>query len=105
MVFAPKWDEEGALKAVKGASEAGFDIIEIPLMHPEIDCELTVRLLEEYGLTPTCSLGLSHDNGTLCFLHSADHAFFRIQSTNSTVICALRIHSTQRYILRRRRGQ
>ncbi len=61
MVFAPQWNAEGALRACKGAKAAGFNCIEISLMPPEIDCEMTKKLLHEYSLTPTCSLGLSFD--------------------------------------------
>ena len=62
MVFTPEWNEEGALRACKGASAAGFNCIEISLMPAEIDVEMTKKLLEQYSLTPTCSLGLSFEN-------------------------------------------
>lgn len=61
MVFASQWNAQGALRACKGASAAGFNCIEISLMVPEIDCEMTKKLLHDYSLTPTCSLGLSFD--------------------------------------------
>lgn len=63
MVFSPKWDKEGAVRACKGAKNAGFDMIEISLMPLDIDCEMTIELLREYELTPSCSLGLTFETG------------------------------------------
>ncbi|MGI9616628.1 MAG: sugar phosphate isomerase/epimerase family protein, partial [Acidimicrobiales bacterium] len=41
-------------------AKLGYDIIEIPMLDPDaLDVSMTVRLLEEYGLGVTLSLGLS----------------------------------------------
>ena len=63
-VFTDKWDAEGAMNAATLARKCGFDIIEIPLLDPDIDVEITLKALRENQLTPTCSLGLNFSNGT-----------------------------------------
>ena len=61
LVFSGTWSPEDARRAISGAATAGFDIIEIPMTGRRIDTALTKRLLKEYGITPTCSLGLTAD--------------------------------------------
>ena len=44
---------------IRGASEAGLDFVEIPLLHPEsMDVSGTRELLDQHGIGCTCSLGL-----------------------------------------------
>jgi len=44
---------------IRGASEAGLDFVEIPLLRPEsMDVAGTRELLDRYGIGCTCSLGL-----------------------------------------------
>src|ERR687896_2063906 len=58
-IWAGEWTPEGAEKVIRGASEAGLDFVEIPLLHPEnMDVPGTRGLLERYGIGCTCSLGL-----------------------------------------------
>ena len=58
-IWAGEWTSEGAEKVIRGASEAGLDFVEIPLLHPEsMDVFGTRELLDRYGIGCTCSLGL-----------------------------------------------
>ena len=48
--------------ACEGTSKTGYRIIEIPLLDPSsVDAVMTKRVVQEYGLKPTTSLGLSFD--------------------------------------------
>ena len=59
-VWTGSFDVEGMTRAVQGTAEAGFDLIEIPLMDPyAIDVQHTRSLLEKHGLGVTASLGLT----------------------------------------------
>lgn len=56
------WSEAEARKAIEGTARVGYDLIEIPALDPDkIDAAMTARLLEEYGLASTISLGLGRD--------------------------------------------
>jgi D-psicose/D-tagatose/L-ribulose 3-epimerase len=58
-IWAGEWTPEGAEKVVRGASEAGLDFVEIPLLHPQsMDVSGTRELLDRYAIGCTCSLGL-----------------------------------------------
>jgi D-psicose/D-tagatose/L-ribulose 3-epimerase len=60
LVFTGTFDEAGITTAIEKTREAGFDLIEIPLMDPaSFDRKLAARLLAEHGLAATASLGLS----------------------------------------------
>lgn len=64
LVFTGEFDEAGLRTAVAGAQQAGFDLLEVPLMDPfSIDGGLVRRLLDEHGIAMTASLGLdaTHD--------------------------------------------
>lgn len=62
LVFSGGWDPASAKTAISGASATGYDILEIPLFEPEtIDVYMTKNFLQEFGITPTASLGLSRD--------------------------------------------
>ncbi len=62
LVFAGGWSESECRGAVEACSEAGFDLIEIPLLNPRsVDAAMTVRVLREFGRSATCSLGLSFE--------------------------------------------
>lgn len=61
-VWTGAFDVDGVRLAVSKTREAGFDLIEIPLMDPEgLDVAATRRVLEEYHLAATASLGLRDD--------------------------------------------
>jgi D-psicose/D-tagatose/L-ribulose 3-epimerase len=61
-VWTGTFDVDGMRLAVSKTREAGFDLIEIPLMDPEgLDVEATRKVLEEHGLAATASLGLRDD--------------------------------------------
>jgi D-psicose/D-tagatose/L-ribulose 3-epimerase len=58
-IWAGEWTPTGAEKVIRGASEAGLDFVEIPLLHPDsMDVSGTRELLDRYGIGCTCSLGL-----------------------------------------------
>jgi D-psicose/D-tagatose/L-ribulose 3-epimerase len=58
-IWAGEWTPEGAEKVIRGASEAGLDFVEIPLLHPDsMDVSGTRQLLDRFGIGCTCSLGL-----------------------------------------------
>ncbi len=60
LVWTGRWDERGARHAIASAKQAGYDLIELALLDPSsMDVSLTRRLLTEYELRATASLGLS----------------------------------------------
>lgn len=60
LVWVGTWNEVERHKAIAGTAESGYDLIEIPLLDPStVDTHATVKLLEEYQLKVTTSLGLS----------------------------------------------
>jgi D-psicose/D-tagatose/L-ribulose 3-epimerase len=62
LVWAAGWSDEEARRALEETKRAGYDFIEIPLLDPTaVDGRSTARLLAEYDLGATCSLGLSVD--------------------------------------------
>lgn len=62
LVWAEGWSDEEARRALEETKRAGYDFIEIPLLDPTaVDGPRTARLLAEYDLGSTCSLGLSVD--------------------------------------------
>lgn len=59
-VWTGTFDAQGIELSIRRTREAGFELIEIPLLHPEeVDAEAVRNLLERYGLAATASLGLS----------------------------------------------
>jgi D-psicose/D-tagatose/L-ribulose 3-epimerase len=74
MVWVKDWTADEAATAVKAASAAGYDTIEIPIFDPQlVDLAQTRDLLRQYALTPTVSLGLSADTD----ISSADASISR----------------------------
>jgi D-psicose/D-tagatose/L-ribulose 3-epimerase len=62
LVWVGGWSEEEARTAISSTAEAGYDLIEIPLLDPSsVDAVATRRLLDEYGIGAGCSLGLSDE--------------------------------------------
>lgn len=62
LVWVEGWSEPEADRALEQTKRAGYDFVEIPLLDPAaVDGALTARLLAEYELGATCSLGLSFD--------------------------------------------
>jgi D-psicose/D-tagatose/L-ribulose 3-epimerase len=60
MVWTADWDEAGARHALESSRRAGYDFVEIAIMDPAtVDPDMTARLLAEYGLRATTSLGLT----------------------------------------------
>lgn len=60
LVFSGKFDHSGVEKAVAGASEAGFDLLELPLMDPRgFDARHAAAVLTDAGIAATASLGLT----------------------------------------------
>lgn len=61
-IWSARWDREGARRAVAGAVRSDFELVEIPLLDPQlIDTGDTVRILDSAGLSCTCSLALPAD--------------------------------------------
>src|SRR4051812_49359727 len=62
LVWAGGWSPEEARYSIESTRKAGFDLIEILFMNPRgIDGAMTRRLLDEYGIQASASLGLSLD--------------------------------------------
>lgn len=60
LVFTGTFDEAGLRRAIEGTKNAGFDLIEIPLMDAAaFDSTLAGRMLRDNGLAVTASLGLT----------------------------------------------
>lgn len=56
------WSHDQCRHACKSSKEAGFSVIEIPIFDSfQIDIEDTLKVLKEYGLTATVSLGLNFE--------------------------------------------
>ena len=63
MVWVGEWSEKAAREAIIRTAEAGYDLIELSAVEPhKFDADLTARLLAEYGLQCSASLGLSPAN-------------------------------------------
>lgn len=61
-IWSGEWNLKEAEKVIRGASDAGLDFVEIPLLRPrDLDISGTKALLEEHGLNCTCSLGLPRE--------------------------------------------
>jgi D-psicose/D-tagatose/L-ribulose 3-epimerase len=60
LVWVGGWSPAEARHAIASTTEAGYDLIEIPLLDPSsVDTKDTRRVLDEYGIGAACSLGLS----------------------------------------------
>lgn len=60
LVFTGSFEQAGLTMAIEKTKQAGFDLIEIPLMDPaNFDRMLAARLLKENDLAVSASLGLS----------------------------------------------
>lgn len=60
LVFTGTFDEAGLRRSIEGTKQAGFDLIEIPLMDPDgFDATLAAQLLADNDLAVTSSLGLT----------------------------------------------
>ena len=59
MVWVGDWSEQAAREAISKSAAAGYDLIELSAIAPEtFDVGLTSKLLGEYGLACSASLGL-----------------------------------------------
>jgi D-psicose/D-tagatose/L-ribulose 3-epimerase len=60
LVWVGGWSPAEARQAIASTAEAGYDLIEIPLLDPSsVDARDTRRVLDEHGIAAGCSLGLS----------------------------------------------
>ena len=60
LVFTGSFEEVGLRRAIEGTKQAGFDLIEIPLMDASsFDSDLAARMLRDNDLAVTASLGLT----------------------------------------------
>lgn len=74
LVFTGTFDEAGLVTAASGAQQAGFDLLEVPLMDPyAIDGARVRAILGDHGLAMSSSLGLTADTD----LSSTDPAVSR----------------------------
>ncbi|MCG8351786.1 MAG: sugar phosphate isomerase/epimerase [Chloroflexales bacterium] len=61
-IWVGEWNATTGLEAIRGAADAGVDILEIPLLRPaEFDAALVKRQLAEHGIGGACSLVLPAD--------------------------------------------
>ncbi|KAE8763867.1 sugar phosphate isomerase/epimerase family protein [Georgenia thermotolerans] len=59
MVWVGDWSPEHARRAISASAEAGYDLIELAAIDPgSFDVEMTAKLLAEYGIQASASLGL-----------------------------------------------
>lgn len=59
MVWVGDWSPEHARRAISASAEAGYDLIELAAIDPgAFDVEMTAKLLAEYGIQASASLGL-----------------------------------------------
>ena len=62
LVWTGRFDAEGIRYSVRKTKDAGFDLIEFPLMDPfSFDVQTAKSALAEHGLAASASLGLSED--------------------------------------------
>lgn len=62
LVWTQGWSEDECRRAVALTKEAGYDLIEVPLLDPaEVDAAMTRSVLEDAELGAACSLGLGFD--------------------------------------------
>jgi D-psicose/D-tagatose/L-ribulose 3-epimerase len=60
LVWVGGWTPAEARHAIASTAEAGYDLIEIPLLDPSsVDARDTRGVLDDYGIRAGCSLGLS----------------------------------------------
>jgi len=60
LVWVGGWSPTEAREAIASTAEAGYDLIEIPLLDPSsVDAKDTRRVLDEHGIAAGCSLGLA----------------------------------------------
>jgi D-psicose/D-tagatose/L-ribulose 3-epimerase len=60
LVWVGGWSPAEARQAIAATAEAGYDLIEIPLLDPSsVDAADTRKVLEEHGIAAGCSLGLA----------------------------------------------
>ncbi len=93
LVWTGGWSAVDAAHAIAETKRAGYEIIEIPLLDPSsVDAPMTRRLLEEYGMTATCSLGLSAATD----VSSEDRGVVRAGEAllHSALDCAVQLGST-----------
>lgn len=62
MVWVGDWSADAARSAISKTKEAGYDLIELSVIDPKtFDSNLTAKLLDEYDLECSASLGLGVD--------------------------------------------
>jgi D-psicose/D-tagatose/L-ribulose 3-epimerase len=60
LVWVGGWSREECERAVAATAQAGYDLIEIPLLDPSrVDVRHTRAVLREHGVAASCSLGLT----------------------------------------------
>jgi D-psicose/D-tagatose/L-ribulose 3-epimerase len=60
LVWVGGWSPADARQAIASTAEAGYDLIEIPLLDPSsVDAADTRKVLDEHGIAAGCSLGLA----------------------------------------------
>jgi len=63
MVWVGSFGPEEARRAIESSAQAGYDLIELPPVHPaDVDVPGVLALLEEHGLQVSATLGLDDSN-------------------------------------------
>lgn len=91
-VWIGDWTPESGDAAIAAAAAAGFDFLEIPLLHPDrFDAERHRAALRDAGIGATCSLGLpapahapAHPEKAVAFLTSA---LDQVEAVGAEVLC------------------
>ncbi len=93
LVWTGGWTPSEAAHAISESRRVGYDIIEIPLLDPtSIDAKMTRKLLDEYGLEATCSLGLAAATDISSEILVAVEAGERL--LNAALDCATAMHAS-----------
>ena len=106
MVWVGDWSPESARFAIQSSAEAGYDVIELSAIEPEaFGIERTRKLLEEFNLEPTVSLGLdaatnvaSEDPEIVAAGRKRlDQALTLVRDTGGTMLTGVIFQSLQKY--------
>lgn len=77
-LWTARWTPDAVEKLVPEAARHGMQVIEIALLAPEtIDVEHSRAILAEYGIAPTCSLGLPQEVTAPLHPHKAEAFLMR----------------------------
>jgi D-psicose/D-tagatose/L-ribulose 3-epimerase len=85
-VWNGDWNNDIAPETIRQSAEAGFDLLEIPLLRPaELDTTKIKKLLQDYDIRPATSLALPEDKHLPFFPDEALH-FLKLAVDTSEAI-------------------